>query len=103
MTWQANHTPLRSVPRSIYSGSVHQDGEGYISFIDNGNSSTDRLQKECLWLVGQGSVDGCIGSRSVGGWLDSKPAGWFDRLTDRPNNERTNRQAYHWPSIILID
>ena len=46
------------------------------------------------WLV-SGRIDGSMDGRSDGGWLDSKPAGWFDRPTDRLNNEQTNRQANH--------
>ena len=37
--------------------------------------------------------------RSVSDRLDSTPAGWFDRPTDRPDNKQTSRQSNHAPTI----
>ena len=54
-------------------------------------------RRSVFGLSGQGPVSVCLGGwsvcgLSVCGCLDSKPSGWFDRLSDITNNEQTNCQ-----------
>ena len=67
-------------------------------------------RRKCLWLVGKGPVDGClggrsVGGRSVGGWLDSKQAGWFDHSASKPlaihNSNRLISKHTNQPSDRL--
>ena len=48
-------------------------------------------------------IDRWMDGRSVGDRLDSKPAGWFDQPTNKPDNKQTSRQANHRPSIRPIN
>ena len=50
-------------------------------------------------MAGQSVAGQSVAGQSVAGWIANRP----DGLTDIPNNEQTNRQTNHLPSIIPID
>ena len=54
------------------------------------------------WLV-IGRINGCMGGRSDGGWLDSKPAEWFDRATDQMTNKLIGKPITDDPYFQLTD
>ena len=54
------------------------------------------------WLV-SGRLNGYTGGQSDGGWLDSKPAGWFDRPTDQIANKLISKPITDHPYFQLTD